>query len=149
MGVAYHRGQTEERDGLAIYEPGSGRIRRRQFCKTARTDRQAALRARHLWRAVLRHPCRPARAGRRCAGHRDPRRRAQSRLPPARRTDGTLGKEAAVADNEGSFARYKAVLLTWRLLVAGVSVGFQNAARYGLLIRVPVHFLGANWAKAG
>ena len=40
------------------------------------------------------------------------------------------------------------MLSTWRLLVASLSVGFQNAARYGLLIWVPVHFLGANW-KAG
>src|SRR5215475_11484451 len=48
-------------DGLAIYEPGSGRTRLRQFCKTARTDRQAALGVRHVLRAVLRHPSRPAR----------------------------------------------------------------------------------------
>src|SRR6202021_356483 len=47
-----------------------------------------------------------------------------------------------------SLSTYKAVLSTWRLLVASVSIGFQNAARYGLLVWVPVHFLGANWAKA-
>jgi len=54
----------------------------------------------------------------------------------------------AVADSEGSLARYKAVLSNWRLLVAGLAIGFQNAARYGLLVWVPVHFLGANWTKA-
>jgi hypothetical protein len=30
----------------------------------------------------------------------------------------------------------------------GLAIGFQNAARYGLLVWVPVHFLGANWTKA-
>lgn len=49
---------------------------------------------------------------------------------------------------ETSLQRYLAVLGNWRLLVASVSIGFQNAARYGLLVWVPVHFLGANWAKA-
>jgi len=68
---------------------------------------------------------------------------------PHDEADDVAAKEAEVVDNEGSFTRYKAVLSNWRLLVAGLSVGFQNAARYGLLIWVPVHFLGANWAKAG
>ncbi len=40
------------------------------------------------------------------------------------------------------------MLSNWRLLVAGLAIGFQNAARYGLLVWVPVHFLGANWTKA-
>jgi OPA family glycerol-3-phosphate transporter-like MFS transporter len=56
---------------------------------------------------------------------------------------------AQVADDETSFERYKGVLKNWRLLVGGLAIGFQNAARYGLLLWVPVHFLGANWAKAG
>ena len=56
---------------------------------------------------------------------------------------------APVADDETSFERYKGVLGNWRLLVGGLAIGFQNAARYGLLVWVPVHFLGANWAKAG
>ena len=55
---------------------------------------------------------------------------------------------AAVADDETSFERYKGVLKNWRLLIGGLAIGFQNAARYGLLVWVPVHFLGANWAKA-
>ena len=50
--------------------------------------------------------------------------------------------------NESSFSRYAAVLKNGRLLVAALSIGFQNAARYGLLIWVPVHFMGTNWAKA-
>ena len=55
---------------------------------------------------------------------------------------------ANVDDSESSLSRYKAVLSNWRLLVAGLAIGFQNAARYGLLVWVPVHFLGANWTKA-
>jgi MFS transporter, OPA family, glycerol-3-phosphate transporter len=61
--------------------------------------------------------------------------------------------DTAIADtateSESSFDRYKAVLSNWRLLVAGLAIGFQNAARYGLLVWVPVHFLGADWTKAG
>lgn len=49
---------------------------------------------------------------------------------------------------ETSFRRYWAVVKNWRLIVASLSIGFQNAARYGLLVWVPVHFLGPNWAKA-
>lgn len=55
--------------------------------------------------------------------------------------------EADHADQETSRQRYLAVLKNPRLLVAAVSLGFQNAARYGLIVWVPVHFLGANWQK--
>jgi OPA family glycerol-3-phosphate transporter-like MFS transporter len=46
---------------------------------------------------------------------------------------------------ETSLHRYLAVLSNWRFVVASVAIGFQNLARYGLLIWVPVHFLGDNW----
>lgn len=49
---------------------------------------------------------------------------------------------------ESSLQRYKAVLKNFKILIAAVSLGFQNAARYGLIIWVPVHFLGSNW-KSG
>lgn len=49
---------------------------------------------------------------------------------------------------ESSWSRYKAVLKNWRLIVAALSLGFQNAARYGLIVWVPVHFFGSNWAKS-
>jgi len=54
----------------------------------------------------------------------------------------------AAGDEETSWQRYSAVLRNVPLLVASVSVGFMNAARYGLIVWVPVHFLGANWSKA-
>src|SRR6201999_1893213 len=68
---------------------------------------------------------------------------------PHYEVDEVQASENAVSDDESSLSRYKAVLSTWRLLVAGVAIGFQNAARYGLLVWVPVHFLGSNWAKSG
>ncbi|AUC95983.1 MFS transporter [Bradyrhizobium sp. SK17] len=48
-------------------------------------------------------------------------------------------------DSTTSGARYRAVLSNWRLYATGLSIGFQNAARYALLVWVPVHFLGPNW----
>lgn len=57
---------------------------------------------------------------------------------------------AAVDDDvqESSWERYKGVLSNWRLLVTALALGFQSAARYGLLIWVPVHFLGGDWKAA-
>ncbi|MFO3723564.1 MFS transporter [Pseudomonas sp. HLMP] len=55
--------------------------------------------------------------------------------------------EAADGQEESSLQRYLAVLKNPRLLVAALSLGFQNAARYGLIVWVPVHFLGADWQK--
>jgi len=52
-------------------------------------------------------------------------------------------------EKESSRERYAAVLGNWRFLIAGLSIGFQNAARYGLLIWVPVHFLGKEWKETG
>lgn len=55
---------------------------------------------------------------------------------------------ASVVDTKTSGARYRAVLSNWRLYATGLSIGFQNAARYALLVWVPVHFLGPNWKSA-
>ncbi len=41
--------------------------------------------------------------------------------------------------------RYRYVLRNGRFLIASFSIGFQSMARYGLLIWVPVHFLGSTW----
>jgi OPA family glycerol-3-phosphate transporter-like MFS transporter len=45
-------------------------------------------------------------------------------------------------ERETSWQRYRAALVHPRLLLAGLAIGFQNSARYGLLVWVPVHFLG-------
>lgn len=56
------------------------------------------------------------------------------------------GEIAAATDDESSMQRYKAVLSNWRILMGGLAIGFQNAARYGLLVWVPVHFIGGDGA---
>ena len=47
--------------------------------------------------------------------------------------------------DETSVERYRRVLSNSRFLIACVSIGFQSTARYGLLIWVPVHFMGEDW----
>ena len=44
----------------------------------------------------------------------------------------------------GSLTRYRAVLSIRKIWITGVAIGFQNAARYGLLVWVPVYFAGLN-----
>ncbi len=46
---------------------------------------------------------------------------------------------------ETSWERYQLVLSNQRFLIASVAIGFQSVARYGLLVWVPVHFLGKDW----
>lgn len=47
--------------------------------------------------------------------------------------------------NETSWQRYRAALADRRFLAGCVAIGFQSLARYGLLIWVPVYFLGKEW----
>ena len=46
---------------------------------------------------------------------------------------------------ESSWARYRHVISQIPFLAACVSIGFQSAARYGLLFWVPSHYLGSTW----
>lgn len=52
------------------------------------------------------------------------------------------GQPASAVIKETSWQRYGAALRNGRLLLAGLAIGFQNTVRYGLLIWVPVYFLG-------
>ncbi len=63
--------------------------------------------------------------------------------------DAEAAKAAAIQQtaDESSWSRYKAVLGNPKLLIAALAIGFQNAARYGLIVWVPVHFLGKDWSK--
>ncbi|RTE55155.1 MFS transporter [Arenibacter aquaticus] len=45
-------------------------------------------------------------------------------------------------DGETSLERYKNVLKNKRFILACISMGFQNMARYGLLVWVPLYYLG-------
>jgi len=49
---------------------------------------------------------------------------------------------------ETSRQRYTAVLSCPSFVIACLAIGFQSMARYGLLIWVPVHFLGENWQES-
>jgi OPA family glycerol-3-phosphate transporter-like MFS transporter len=51
--------------------------------------------------------------------------------------------------SESAAKKYKAVLSNIPFLFGCVAIGLQNLARYGLLIWVPVHFLGPDWKQAG
>jgi OPA family glycerol-3-phosphate transporter-like MFS transporter len=50
--------------------------------------------------------------------------------------------------NESSWQRYRYVLSNPRFIIASLAIGFQSMARYGLLIWVPVHFLGEDWKNS-
>lgn len=41
--------------------------------------------------------------------------------------------------------RYKIILRNKKFITASVALGFEAMARYGLIIWVPVHFLGSDW----
>ena len=56
----------------------------------------------------------------------------------------TLGGISA----ESSWQRYRYVLSNPQFLIASIAIGFQSMARYGLLIWVPVHFLGEDWKNS-
>lgn len=63
-----------------------------------------------------------------------------------------VAQEAAPIDRPGrkesAWVRYQDVLSQVRFLVASWAIGFQSFARYGLLIWVPVHFLGEDYKEA-
>ncbi|GAA1726779.1 MFS transporter [Isoptericola hypogeus] len=57
--------------------------------------------------------------------------------------DVALEPEAARGLSSGD--RYRAVLGIPKIWITGVAIGLQNSARYGLLVWVPVYFLGDSW----
>lgn len=61
--------------------------------------------------------------------------------------DGAGERKKPVAEASGlsTRQRYRACLGCPPFLFSSAAIGFQNLARYGLLIWVPVHFLGADW----
>jgi len=65
-----------------------------------------------------------------------------------------LAEESAPAghspapDGESSLGRYLAVLKNPRFLLASLSIGFESLARYGLIIWVPLHYMGPGWKEA-
>ncbi|WP_408269670.1 MFS transporter [Paraburkholderia agricolaris] len=58
----------------------------------------------------------------------------------------STGATSVEPDEELTSAqRYALVIKDWRLYITGLALGFQNAARYALVVWVPVHFLGMDW----
>ncbi len=55
------------------------------------------------------------------------------------------GQQKATEVAETTWQRYGVALKNGRLLLAGLAIGFQNSVRYGLLIWVPVYFLGEDF----
>ena len=47
-----------------------------------------------------------------------------------------------------SAQRYAIVLRNWKLYITGLAIGLQNAARYALVVWVPVHYLGMDWKNS-
>ncbi len=57
-------------------------------------------------------------------------------------------QSSAVHKTETSLQRYMAALKNWRFIASCIGIGFQSSARYGLLLWVPVHFLGEDWKQS-
>jgi len=57
------------------------------------------------------------------------------------------GSASAGNGEEGSLGRYLAVLKDPRFLLASLSIGFESLARYGLIIWVPLHYMGPGWKE--
>jgi MFS transporter, OPA family, sugar phosphate sensor protein UhpC len=64
---------------------------------------------------------------------------------PAVDQSGDAASPTGSNDTLTSAQRYALVMKNWRLYVTGLAIGFQNAARYALVVWVPVHFLGVDW----
>jgi OPA family glycerol-3-phosphate transporter-like MFS transporter len=62
--------------------------------------------------------------------------------PPNDEEDENTGESAS------SWSRYRGALTNRQFMIASVAIGFQSMARYGLLIWVPVHFLGEDWKNS-
>ncbi|MDB4746401.1 MFS transporter, partial [Verrucomicrobia bacterium] len=57
--------------------------------------------------------------------------------------------ETPEREAETAIEKYRAVLSNGRFMLGCIAIGLQNLARYGLLVWVPVHFLGDDWKQAG
>jgi len=72
-------------------------------------------------------------------------------FPPLRNPGPDAPEPAAAtepSESESSRERYLHVLSNPRFMIACFAIGFQNLARYGLLVWVPVHFLGEDWKNS-
>jgi MFS transporter, OPA family, glycerol-3-phosphate transporter len=77
--------------------------------------------------------------------------RAAGVIPPTSHPDPSdpIADSAQKTTAPRWFARYKTVLRNPKIWSIGGAIGFQSAARYGLLTWVPVYYLGSNWQHSG
>jgi OPA family glycerol-3-phosphate transporter-like MFS transporter len=84
---------------------------------------------------------------------RDNPRQAKIKRPPSFESDREHPEQgdptAVAAGGSKSLQRYKLMLKNPKVWVTGSALGFNNAARYGLLIWVPVYLLGSDWKSDG
>ena len=59
--------------------------------------------------------------------------------------DPEIDGQIMTVSDESSFQRYRQVLGNGRFLLASFSIGFESLARYGLIIWVPLHYMGPGW----
>jgi sugar phosphate permease len=74
--------------------------------------------------------------------------RPEARHLPAVDKTGDTTSAVEPDDELTSAQRYALVMKNWRLYITGLAIGFQNAARYALVVWVPVHFLGMDWKSS-
>lgn len=60
---------------------------------------------------------------------------------------GEFATTVETTSEERAIDRYLAALGNWRFMTACISIGFESMARYGLLIWVPVYYLGKGWEE--
>jgi OPA family glycerol-3-phosphate transporter-like MFS transporter len=83
---------------------------------------------------------------------RDNPRQAKIKPPPSYEADREhpdQGEPQVAAGGGKSIDRYKIMLKNPKVWATGAALGFDNAARYGLLIWVPVYLLGNDWKSGG
>lgn len=74
--------------------------------------------------------------------------RPEARHLPATEKSEDAASPAEPEDELTSAQRYALVMKNWKLYITGLAIGFQNAARYALVVWVPVHFLGMDWKSS-
>ncbi|AKS36715.1 major facilitator transporter [Mycolicibacterium goodii] len=80
---------------------------------------------------------------------RDDPRQAKITPPRSWQADREHPDQVAGTTNGKSLGRYRLMLRNPKVWLTGSAVGFNNAARYGLLIWVPVYLLGSDWKSDG
>ncbi len=64
---------------------------------------------------------------------------------PSDRGFANLYQESTIGHSSNWKERYSVVFGNRRFMMASLAMGFESMARYGLIVWVPVHYLGSNW----